>query len=197
MPDPVSHENPNESRSERWRRILIHELLEFFFNFAFLAFFLVAFAWYRRLILSKYHIHYTGYWAPVVEAAILAKVIMIGDALRVGRRLRHWPLIVPTVHRTVAFSILVLVFSVVEHVLGALWHGRPASQGLSELTNADGQGFLAWWLLINVAFLPFFAFKEMEIVLGVDKVRGLFFRSPRNPAGAPEGNSQKSSDSQP
>lgn len=191
----MSHENPTESKSERWRRILVHEFIEFVFNFGFLSFFLVAFAWYRRLILAKYHIQYTGYWAPVVEAAILAKVIMIGDALRVGRRLRRWPLVVPTVYRTIAFSILVLLFSVVEHVLGALWHGRPVSEGISELTNADGQGFLAWWLLINVAFLPFFAVKEIEVVFGVDNVRGLFFRSPVNLAassGGREGTTPKS-----
>ena len=42
--------------------------------------FLIAFAWYRRLILASYHIQYLGYWAPVIETAILAKVIMIGDA---------------------------------------------------------------------------------------------------------------------
>ncbi|MFO1461038.1 MAG: hypothetical protein U1G08_16740 [Verrucomicrobiota bacterium] len=117
-----------------------------------------------------------------MEAAILAKVIMIGDALRVGRRMRHWPLAIPTIYRTVAFSVLVVVFSVVEHVLGALWHGKPASEGLSELANTGWPGFLAWWVLINAAFLPFFTVKEIECAFGADKVRGLFLRSPVNPA---------------
>ena len=73
---------------------IIHELLEFFFNFAFLVL-PGGVCLVPGLILSKYHIHYTGYWAPVVEAAILAKVIMIGMPCGWGRRLRHWPLIVP------------------------------------------------------------------------------------------------------
>jgi len=75
-------------------------MFEYCFNFAFLAFFLVAFAWYRRLLLASYSIQYFGYWAPLIEAAVLAKIIMIGDALRMGREFRNKPLIVPTIYRT-------------------------------------------------------------------------------------------------
>src|SRR5215813_13758523 len=91
----MTPENKNDSKSQKWRRILVHELFEFFCNFAFLSGFLVAFAWYRRLLLAGYHIQYLDYWAPVIEAAILAKVIMIGDALRIGQRFQDnpWPLL--------------------------------------------------------------------------------------------------------
>src|SRR5689334_12154902 len=92
-----------ESKAQKWRTILRHEMFEYLFNFAFLSFFLVSFAWYRRLILATYDIEYTGYWAPLIEAAVLAKVILIGDALRIGHRLRNWPLAVPTIYRTVMF----------------------------------------------------------------------------------------------
>src|SRR5215467_3140188 len=118
----------------KWQNILLHEVFEYLFNFAFLSFFLVSFAWYRRLLLASYHIQYTAYWAPLVEAAILAKVIMIGDALRVARGLRNWPLAVPTLYRTVMFSLLVVLFSVIEHVVGAMVHGKKASEGIAELT---------------------------------------------------------------
>lgn len=174
MPD----HRPEESQGERWKKIIVHEFFEYVFNFTFLAFFLIAFAWYRRLILASYHIQYTGYWAPLVEAAILAKVIMIGDALRLGRRLRRWPLVIPTIYRTIVFSVLVVLFSVVEHMLGALWRGKPAATGLAELMSTGWPGFLAWWVLIVAAFLPFFTVKEIELAFGSERVRGLFFRWP-------------------
>jgi hypothetical protein len=173
----------------KWRKILAHEMFEYFFNLAFLSFFLVSFAWYRRLLLASYHIEYTGYWAPLVEAAILAKVIMIGDALRVARGLRNWPLAVPAIYRTVMFSLLVVLFSILEHVGNALFHGKKAADGIAELTNTGWEGLLAWYVLIIVAFLPFFTVKEIEAAFGPSKVRGLFFSRhrdvPQTPANDP------------
>lgn len=156
--------------------MLVHELFEYFFNFAFLAFFLVAFAWYRRLLLASYHIEYFGYWAPLIEAAVLAKIIMIGDAFHMGREFRNKPLIVPTIYRTIVFSVLVVLFSVLEKVVGVLLHGRKASEGIAELTTTGWQGLLAWYVLIIAAFLPFFTVKEIERVFGEEKIRGMFLR---------------------
>src|SRR5215471_14336286 len=174
-----------ETKSRRWERILVHELFEYFFNFAFLAFFLLAFAWYRRLLLASYHIQYFGYWAPLIEAAVLAKVIMIGDALHLGRAFRNKPLIVPTIYRTIVYSVFVVLFSVLEHVVGALFHGKKASDGLAELTSTGWQGLLAWYVLIIVAFLPFFTLKEIERVFGEEKIRGMFCRGHVEPVDGP------------
>ncbi len=167
--------NETESKRQKWQRILVHEFFEYLFNFAFLSFFLVAFAWYRRLILASYDIHFTAYWAPLVEAAILAKVIMIGDALRMGQRFRNRPLAVPTIYRTLIFSVLVLVFSFAEHIVGALIHGKTASDGIAELTSKGWYFILAWFVVIFAAFLPFFTMKEIERAFGAEKVRGMFF----------------------
>ena len=68
-----------------WKKKVVHELIEYWINFGYLAFFLVAFTWYRRLILAEYQVQYTNYWFPLIEAAVLAKVIMVGDLLRLGR----------------------------------------------------------------------------------------------------------------
>ena len=38
-----------------------------------------AFTQYRRIVLAAHDITYTNYWVAVIEALILAKVIMIGD----------------------------------------------------------------------------------------------------------------------
>jgi len=172
----VKPESQSESKSQKWRKILVHEMSEYFFNFAFLAVFLVAFAWYRRLILAEYHIQYLGYWAPVIEAAILAKVIMIGDALHMGRRFQNRPLAVTTLYRTVVFSVLVVLFSFAEHIIGAMIHGKRPAEGIAEIANKGMDEVLAWCVVIFAAFLPFFALKEIERAFGVETVRGMFFR---------------------
>ena len=164
-----------EIKPRGWKKILAHEMFEYFFNFAFLAFFLIAFAWYRRLTLAEYHIRYLGYWVPLIEAAILAKVIMIGDALRVGRGLRSKPLIVTTIYRTVVFSIFVGMFTVLEHILDALIHHKSVSEGIEEIMSKGWYELVARCVLMVAAFLPFFGFKEIGRVIGENKLYALFF----------------------
>ena len=50
----------------------------------YLALVFAAFTQYRRFLLAAHGIVYTNYWVAVIEALILAKVIMIGDVLRVS-----------------------------------------------------------------------------------------------------------------
>ena len=164
-----------ETKQRGWKKILEHEMFEYFFNFAFLAFFLVAFAWDRRLILAEYHIQYLDYWVPLIEAAVLAKVIMIGDAMRMGRGLRSKPLIVTTIYRTIVFTLFVVMFSIIEKVVGALIHGKTVSDGIAEITSKGWRELVARCLWVLVAFLPFFGFKEIGRVMGENKLYVLFF----------------------
>ena len=150
-------------------------MVEYLFNFAFLSIFLVAFAWYRRLLLASYDIQYIGYWAPLFEAAILAKVIMIGDLLRIGRRFQNKPLFAITIYRSLIFSIFVVLFSYSEHIVSALIHGKTVTDGINEIADKGIDGILAWCIMIFAAFIPFFALKEIEREFGVKKIRGMFF----------------------
>jgi hypothetical protein len=182
----------NEPQKRSWKQTLKHEFVEYLFNFAFLAFFLVAFAWYRRLVLAGYGIAFTSYWAPLIEAAILAKVIMIGDILRMARRFRDRPLVVPTIYRTLIFSIFVVLFSFAEHALRARFHGKPMLEGITEITSQGPHELLAWYVLLIVTLLPFFAVKEIERIYGVETIRRLFFRRYRGEANSSEQNNPPS-----
>ena len=159
-----------------WKSKVVHEMVEYVLNLVYLAFFLAAFTWYRRLILAEYAISYSNYWVPLVEAAVLAKVIMVGDIMRLGRGLERTPLLVPTLYRTVVFSGLVGVFSVLEHTVEGLFHGKGLMAGLAELASKGRYELLAQCVVIFGAFVPFFAFKELEGVVGKDKLRDLFWR---------------------
>lgn len=159
-----------------WKRKVVGEMIDYYLNFLYLAFFLVAFGWYRRLILAEYDILYLNYWVPLIEAAVLAKVIMIGDMLRIGRGLERHPLLVPTLFRAVLFSLYVVIFSVVERTLSGLLHGKGLGEGLAEIASKGRYELLAQAVIIFGAFVPFFAFKELEIVLGKEKLRDLFWR---------------------
>ncbi len=158
-----------------WKQKMVHEAVEYYINFVYLAAVLIAFIWYRRLILAEYQIQYQEYWVPLVEAAVLAKVMMIGGLLRLNRGLEHKPLILPTLFRTVIFSVWVGLFSLLEKTIRGLLHGKGLMGGFEALTSKGRYELLASCIVIFVAFIPFFAFSELGRVLGEGKIRALFF----------------------
>ena len=168
--------NETQTAQVGWKKAVVHELVEYWINFGYLAFFLVAFTWYRRLILAEYHVQYTNYWFPLIEAAVLAKVIMIGDLVRLGRRMENRPLIFSALFRTVMFSLWVAIFSVLEETVRGLLHGNGLMGGIEEMVSRGWYELLSRCVVIFAAFIPFFSFKELERVLGPEKLRGLFWR---------------------
>lgn len=155
---------------------LFHEVVDYWVNFCYLALVFAAFTWYRRIVLAAHDITYTNYWVPMIEALILAKVISIGGMIRLGRGLEEKPLIFPTLYKTVAFTLFVAVFTLVEHMIKGLWKGKGLIGGLDDYFVKGPYEFLAGCLIFLVALFPFFGIKELGRVLGEEKIRTLFFR---------------------
>ena len=57
-----------------------------------------------------------------------------------------------------------------------LIHHQGVMGGLEELVSRGWHEWLAACVLAFVAFIPFFAFKELQLVLGEDRLRALFWR---------------------
>ncbi len=159
-----------------WKQKLIREMTEYWINFAYLAIFFSLFTTYRRLLLAQYQISYGDYGISLIKALILAKVIMLGDALGIGRRRADRPLMFTTLYKTVVFTLWVLLFSVIESTVRGLLHGNGLAGGLHELLSGRQYEALAQCLVVFSAFLPFFAFRELERVLGEGRIRELFIR---------------------
>jgi len=113
----------------------------------------------------------------VIKALILAKLIMIGDLFRFGRRLDHKVLIFPTLFKTVVFTLWVFFFNIIESTIRGVIHHKGLSEGVSELLGGHSFELFAHCLVVFFAFIPFFAFRELERVLGEGKIRDLFLRT--------------------
>jgi hypothetical protein len=177
--------NPDEKK-RTWKEKIFHELVEYWINVIYLALVFAAFTQYRRFVLAAYDIIYTNYWVALIEALILAKVIMIGAVVRLGRGLERKPLIYPTLYKTIVFTLFVVAFTVVEHAVKGLWSGKGLTGGLVELYRERFYELRAGALVIFVALIPFFAVKELGRVLGEEKIRALFFRSRASESSPPD-----------
>ena len=159
-----------------WKEKLVSEFTEYWINVAYLALVFAAFTQYRRIILAIHDVTYTNYWVSLIEALILAKVIMIGDVVGLGRGLEHKPLIYPTLYKTVVFCALIAVFRVVEHILRELWQGERNIGNILALSESGIHEVLAYSMIVFVALIPFFTVREIGRVFGGDNLRALFFR---------------------
>lgn len=107
-----------------WKQRAKREFVRYWINFTYLAVVFGLFAWYRRLILAEYEIRYLKYGVAIIEALILAKVILLAEMMGLGREFEQKPLIYPTLYNSVIFSLFVGVFALIEHTVGGLLHER-------------------------------------------------------------------------
>jgi hypothetical protein len=173
-PVPASFQ-VNDMEKTAWKQKLRREVIEYWVVFTYLAVFFGSFTLYRKLILAEHQISSFHFGMSLVEALILAKVILIGDALRLGRRFEERPLIFPTLYKALAFSLFVVVFAVLEHTLNGMIHGKGLTAGLQELISQGQDELLARCLIMFTAFIPFFAFQQLGKTLGEGTIRELFF----------------------
>jgi len=170
--------SPDKKKGNLKKKI-VHEMVEYWINVCYLMLVFAAFTQYRRFILASHDITYTNYGFAVIEALILAKVIMIGAVLRLGRGLEQKPLIYPTLYKTAVFVVFVGIFTVLEHLIKGLWNGKELTELFGNFLGKGPHELLANSLIVFVAFIPYFGVKELGRVLGQDKIWALFFRKGR------------------
>lgn len=163
------------SLKEKFKREMKIYALNVFYLFLFFG----MFATYRRLILAQYQISYLSYGISLIEALVLAKVLMVGEMLRLGRGFEHQPLIIPTLYKTIMFTLLVGIFTLLEPLVIGLVRGRSVSQSL-DLIISEKYEFIAKCVVTFFAFIPFFGIRELGRVLGKGKMAELFFNHKSN-----------------
>jgi len=76
----------DHSQKESLKQKVAHEFKEVVILTAYLAFFFCALAAHSMFLLGKFHVSYFAFGAALINAAVIAKVILIGEALRAATR---------------------------------------------------------------------------------------------------------------
>jgi hypothetical protein len=149
-----------------------HEFEQFVGIFLYLAFFFCAVATYQMLLLNEFHNSYFNYSAAVINALVIAKVILIGEYAHLGKKYEAKPLLLSVVYKAFLFGLLVFGFHMLEEAIKRLLHGENMA-GAFQHIHFDH--LLGNSLIIFCTFIPFFAFRELRRVLGAEKFHDLFF----------------------
>ena len=143
--------------------------------------FLGLFTVYRRLVVAETGDDYLHYGIALVEAMIIAKVVLIGRLFGFSRRFEDRALIVPVLYKAAVFGLLVMLFGGVEHIVVGWFHHLGPLGGLREIASVGADELAARALMLIVAFVPFFAFWELGRMLGMSKLVAMFFSKPDEP----------------
>jgi hypothetical protein len=153
----------------------IEELRAFWITAVYLALFLGAFTFYRRMLMAELGVPYLHYGIAALEALVIAKVVLIGRALGLDRGVNRGPLIVSVMLRSGIFAMLVLLFGVLEHTVEGMLHRKDWASIIRGLLEVGLNEAVARMIVLFISFVPFFALVEIGSILGQGRLVELFF----------------------
>ena len=162
-------------------RDLKHRVLDEVINFLAIALYLWVtfgvFALHEWVVSAKDHIDYHFYGFALVNALLLGKVMLVAEDLHFADWFKDRPLIYPILCKAVAFSILFLVFDVAEEVIVGVFKGKTIAESIPSIGGGTPSGVFFVGIILAVALIPFFAFREVGRAIGERELHSLMFTS--------------------
>jgi hypothetical protein len=133
------------------------------------------FALHEWVVSAKDHIDYHFYGFALINALVLGKVMLVAEDLHFADWFKDRPLIYPILCKAVAFSILFLVFDVVEEVIVGVFKGKTIGESIPVIGGGSPSGVFFVGIILAVALIPFFAFREVGRAIGERALHSLMF----------------------
>ena len=158
-----------------WRTRAARELREFSFAAAYLFVCFGALIMLKSAVLRGHGLSPLPLGFALVKALLMAKFMMVGQALHLGERYRERPLVWSILYRASVFLLLLLTLAVLEAVVAGWLHGRPAAQSLHGMGGGTMYEAAATSLVLLLILLPYFAARALAEALGPRRLRHLLF----------------------
>ena len=157
------------------------ELKEFLIVTVYLYICFGAVIYYRAAILHAHGIAYASFGIAIAKALICAKFVLVGRMVHLGERFKQLPLIWPTLYRSFAFLVFLLILNALEEVLVGLVHHRDLADIVADLYGGNRDQLIATSFLGLLVLFPFFAFQSLGELLGERNLVRVFIE-PRHTA---------------
>ena len=130
---------------------------------------------FKSAVLREVGISYAIWGIAAVKALVLAKFMLVGRMLHIGKRYRDKPLIWPTLYHALMFLVLLLILTTIEELVVGLIHQRALADSLTHIVGPTFYQGLAVCLIMFLILVPYSAFTCLGDVLGEREVFRLFF----------------------
>lgn len=129
----------------------------------------------HRQVLQGHGISLWQQGFAIVNALVFGKVILIGDALELGKARTGLALAWVVMRKSLIFAALLVAFHLLEETIRAWIRGEPLSTAVAGFGGSLA-GVATYAGIFFVVLIPFYAFQEMARLLGGDALWSLFFR---------------------
>ncbi len=153
----------------------MHELKELMFITLYLYVTLGAVILMKTAVLHTQGVQFTPWGIAIVKAVVLAKFMLIGEAVKIGGRTTTGPLIWPTLQKAFGLLVLLIIMTIIEEAVVGLFHHRSIASSLGDLFGPRLEETLAGYLIMLMVLLPYCAFRVLEEALGEGRLTRMFF----------------------
>ncbi len=133
------------------------------------------FVLHEFVVLAQYKIDYRFYGFAIINAFVLAKVMLVAEDMHLGDRFKAKPPVYPILYKSVIFSVVFILAHIIEELIVNLVKNKPISESVTSVGGGSLSGILAVGVIMAVALIPFFAFKEVGRAIGEKKLYSLLF----------------------
>jgi hypothetical protein len=179
---PTAIENPGHAngRGHSLKERAIDGVRRFVVLFVYLWLLFGLFALHERIILRENGLDFTRQGLALVNAFVLAKVMLVAEDLNLGRWLqrRRPPLIYSILYEACVFAVVFICFHVLEHAVIGLIKGKSVAASIPAIGGGGLAGLACVAAILFVALVPYFGFQNVSRALGPDRLNGLLFGAP-------------------
>jgi hypothetical protein len=133
------------------------------------------FSIYESIIRAQHNLDFTAHSLAIINAFVLAKVLLVGEHLHLGAGFKEKPLVYPVLYKSLVFSIFLTGFHVAERMIVGMIGGKTFRESFSAIGGGRLEAILSISALTFVMLIPFFAFRELGRVIGEEELRALFY----------------------
>jgi hypothetical protein len=153
----------------------LHGAVRFAGMFVYLWAMFILFQLHEYVVLAQHRISFTRLGFGLVNAIILAKVMLVADELKLGARRGRRPLIYHILFRSVLFAAVFILFDIAEKILVGAFLGKSMTESLPTYGGGGILGTLLVGIFLSVALIPFFSFVEISRAMGPGEFAKLLF----------------------
>jgi len=167
-------------RSERIANLkkgALREAKRFLAMFLYLWVLFALFVLHESIVLAQHDVTFSPYGIALVNALVLAKVMLVAEDLHLGRWLEGKPLVYPILYKSAAFTVVFICVHVAETFIEGILRGKTALASLPAIGAGGLEHIVSAGVIVSFALIPFFAFTEFRRVVGESELRALLFHA--------------------
>ena len=140
---PAEERSPSEHKPSLKERAP-HQLREFLVMFIYLWALFALLVINQSIVLARVAQDYQAHGFAILNALILAKVLLVGEDLQLGSRFRDKPLIYSILYKCFVFTLFIIGFHILERVVVGVFSGRTIAKAFRPLVVEVCREYCPW-----------------------------------------------------